>query len=490
MGSDEVEKADEAKATMPVSGEPGGSDSTRTDVPIDPTLHPMLRPFGTNAFFRLFTSMVSSSTGDWLWFLAVPITAARIGGGFTVSAALLARIAPAFFLAPIVGALVDRWDRKRVMMLCDTGRATMLLALPFVDSAWQLILVSLGLEIFTLFWAPAKEASVPNIVPRRFLANANSFSLGAAYGTIIPATVIFMVLGWIDRRVDDHEVLGLVVNQESLAYLVDAASFMFSVLIIWTLPFPKRHVKAAPKGERAAHVFRDVADGWKFTFTEPVVRAVNLGLALALMGGAVLVPLGLEFSTVVLGTTDGHGTLQTVFGLGAAFGVMSVAYLIRQITAVPKEQIFVLMLAAAGSLLFVTASTTTLLAAGIGAGTMGFAAGSMYVLGFTLLHERVSDELRGRAFGSLYTLIRLAVMTAFVLGPGLSEGIDRFTNSRWDRELGLWGWDVFVPGVRVTLWIAALVTIGASFVARSSLKIGQRSTVEVSVDPDVGDNGL
>lgn len=450
------------------AGSPGGPDA--------PEIAPatgLLKPFGTRPFFRLFTAMVSSSTGDWLWFLAVAITGERIGGsGFTISAALLARIAPAFFLAPLVGALVDRWDRKRVMMICDSGRAGLLLVLPLVQEPWQLVAISLGLEIFTLFWAPAKEASVPHLVPRAQLANANSFSVGAAYGSIIPAAALFLVLGFIADAIGDRSFLGVDITKESLAYLVDAGTFLFSAFIIWTLPLPRRiGARVAASDESVAGgVLSDVADGWRFAFTEPVVRSVNLGLATALLGGAVLVPLGLEFSTEVLGTETGHGTLQTFFGLGAALGVMLLAWGVRHVDSEGKAQLFPIVVAAGGILLFVTASTTTLLAATIAVTVVGLAAGAMYVLGFTLLHERVSDDLRGRAFGSLYTLVRLGVMVAFVIGPALSEGIDAVTERRWDRQLGVFGWDVFIPGVRVTLWIASLIIVAAAAAASASLR--------------------
>ncbi len=218
-------------------------------------------------------------------------------------------------------------------------------------------------------------------------------------------------------------------------------------------------------------------------FTEPVVRSVNLGLATALLGGAVLVPLGLEFSTVVLGTEDGHGLLQTVFGLGAAVGVMVLAWGVRHVDSDGKAQLFPIVVAVGGVLLFITASTTTLPAATFAVVFVGVVAGAMYVLGFTLLHERVSDELRGRAFGSLYTLVRLGVMIAFVVGPVLSEGIDALTESRWDRRVGLFGWEVFVPGVRVTLWLASFVIVAAAAAAAVSLRSLPRSSdAEVPVD--------
>ena len=60
-------------------------------------------------------------------------------------------------------------------------------------------------------------------------------------------------------------------------------------------------------------------------------------------------------------------------------------------------------------------------------GVLGVGAGSVYVLGFTLLHENVDDELRGRIFSALYTLVRFCVLLAFAVGPFLSGLLDRLS---------------------------------------------------------------
>ena len=106
----------------------------------------------------------SLSLGDWLGFLAITILAASLGsgsGGAAVGLVMSARIIPGFFFSPVAGVLVDRWDRKKIMVTCDLIRAGMICTLPFVHSVLGLVLVSLVLEVCTLLWSPAKEASVP-----------------------------------------------------------------------------------------------------------------------------------------------------------------------------------------------------------------------------------------------------------------------------------------------------------------------------------------
>ena len=132
-----------------------------------------VRLFGSHEFFRLWLVQVVSATGDWLGFSAIILLAAGIGGheagagAGAISLVMAARIVPGFFFGPLAGVLVDRWDRKRVMIVCDLGRAAVIVCLPFVHNLIGLVIASLVLEVLTLLWSPAKEAIVPNLVAAR-----------------------------------------------------------------------------------------------------------------------------------------------------------------------------------------------------------------------------------------------------------------------------------------------------------------------------------
>ncbi len=113
---------------------------------------------------------------------------------------------------------------------------------------------------------------------------------------------------------------------------------------------------------------------------------------------------------------------------------------------------------------------------------LGVCAGSVYVLGFTLLHESVEDELRGRIFSALYTLVRFCVLVAFAVGPLLSDLLDRLSRRYFDRMISVAGLDVAIPGVRLTLWLAGLIILGAGVLAVMSLRAGQ-PVDEVVLEP-------
>ncbi|MGZ8623353.1 MAG: MFS transporter [Actinomycetota bacterium] len=141
------------------------------------------------AFSRLLAAMSVSSLGDWIGFVAVTSLVTRISGspaaaGLAVGAVMTARMLPAILFGPIAGALVDRVNRKQIMILADIGRGTMYASMAFVHELWAIFLLSFAIECLSLLWTPARDASLPNLVPRRQLANANSIGLVSTYATL------------------------------------------------------------------------------------------------------------------------------------------------------------------------------------------------------------------------------------------------------------------------------------------------------------------
>ncbi|MDZ7676559.1 MAG: MFS transporter [Acidimicrobiales bacterium] len=439
-----------------------------------------VRLFGSTAFFRLWLTQVVSSTGDWLGFVAIAALAARIGERPEAAVGLVmsARIVPGFFLGPAAGVFADRFDRKRLMVGCDVGRALVLASLPFVDTVYGLIAASLVLEVFTLLWTPAKEASVPHLVPAHHLTTANSLSLAAAYGTFPVAAGLFSILGRISDALGDYELFSLIRGTpEGLAFYFDAGTFALSALMIWTLPLPRRRkeerVRQSGKRIEFGAALRELREGWEFVFINPVVRSVNLGLATGLIGGGMLVPLGPVFASGVLGSGQAaFGVLIFALGLGVAGGVVVISVLQRRL---PKEWAFVTAVFVAGVSLLVAASMSTVLLACVFVFILGVCAGTVYVLGFTLLHEHVEDALRGRIFSALYTLVRLCVLISFAVGPFLSELFGSLSDALFDDgHVGVLGVSIAVPGVRLTLWTAGIIIVVAGFIASSSMRAAAR----------------
>ncbi len=444
------------------------------------------RVFGSQAFFRLWIAQVFSSLGDWIGLLAILAIANRVSSGnaAALSLVMVARMLPGFILAPVCGALVDRWDRKRVMIVTDVSRAAIIATLPFVDSIAALVVASFALELLTLLWGPAKDASVPHLVPRESLTQANSLSLVASFGTFPLGALIFALLAGLAEWLSGFEFLSLFdADQEALALYLDALSYLASGIIIVFLPIPQ---PARLDGKRADWVqtWRDIKEGVHFIATHDLVRGVMIGLGGGLIGGGMMIPLGPVFSTEVLGEgTSGFGLLMFSLGLGASIGVVVLLWLQRRL---PRETVFWVATITVGVGIFIGASFSALPAIMLVVVVVGAAAGAGYVTGFTLLQEHSHDEVRGRTFAALYTIIRVCLLLALTVSPLFAGVFDQVSDAAFDDSaFELSGQTVRLPGVRLALWLGGIIAIAAGFAARRDIKRALRREAEAPDDEAV-----
>lgn len=450
------------------------------------------RVFGTAQFLRLWSAQVVTSIGEWTFFLVVSIKAAQIGAGTpegAVALVLLARLGPGFLFSQLAGVFADRFDRRRLMAVCDIARAAIVMIFPLLEHVWQLVALSLALEAFTLLWMPAKEALVPNLVPEEFLPTANTLSPLATYGTFPLALFIMWAL---DQTVGSHNT--------DIGFWIDAASFVISAALVLTLvptsspassqagSIPKKntavqsllesneaetHAKAGIQAKTTlfsgvVEIWQEMRDGWRLVLGHPALRSVNIGLAVALVGGGMLVPLGTVYSTRVL-NADNNGYYSMLMGLGIGL-IIGVAALLKISSRLNQPRIFGLSLVLAGVALFAATSVARLYLVVLFLGVAGAAVGVTYILGFTIIQAAATDETRGRVFAAFYSLARSGVLLAMVAAPTVSVVFDRFTEAAFDRVIDLGAIQLFVPGVRVTFWVAAVIISAAGVLALRTLR--------------------
>jgi len=189
------------------------------------------------AFRSLWNSMVFSSLGDWLGLLATTAMAQSLSGGsyatanFAIAGVFIARLLPAVFLGPIAGVIADRFDRRKLMFSVDILRAALYISIPIVYTYLWLYIAMILVECLTLFWSPAKEASVPNLVPIEKLESANQVSLLAAYGTAPVAAILFSLLTLFNTAIESLLPISLG-GSVKIALYINAASFAFAA---WTI---------------------------------------------------------------------------------------------------------------------------------------------------------------------------------------------------------------------------------------------------------------
>src|SRR4051794_1905582 len=246
------------EATVPNPG-----DVSSSSVPT----HQLSKALAIPAFCKLWIALGLSSLGDWLGLLAATAFAASLvsgyrGGLFATGAVLASRLAPAVLFGPFAGAFADRFDRRKQMVLCDLIRASLVTSIIVVHTLPYLLAASFAIEIFSLFWIPAKEASVPNLVPREQLEAANQISLVTTYGMALVAAVLFSLLSVLTRALTSPE--SYFANEPiMLAFGFDAVTFLISAGTIFSLreiseQGAKRDGPAAPQQSMA----RAIVEGW------------------------------------------------------------------------------------------------------------------------------------------------------------------------------------------------------------------------------------
>jgi dTMP kinase len=367
---------------------------------------------------------------------------------------MVARLAPAILFGPIAGALVDRVNRKTVMITADVARGGLYALLPFLGPLWAIYLISFVIECFSLLWTPSRDASLPNLVPRRQLGNATSLGLVTTYGTLPLGGLVFAFLS------GGSDLLPwLQDNPTSLALWLDGATFAVSATLVSririTSPAPARVGKF-----ELSRVGRDIVDGLKFLRESTLASAMTLGIVSAFSAVGAVLALGPIFARTLGAGNPGWGILVTSFGIGMGIGMASSN---KVVEFVEREFVFVWSIIAAAAMLFVLALIPGIELAAVITVVLGAFCGSAWVSGYVLLQENVTDEFRGRTFGSLTVLSRLGLFLSLTVFPIIASAIGEHDVTIGDRRIDL-------SGTRAALALAGLGAVLAGAFTRRGLR--------------------
>jgi len=378
-------------------------------------------PLRIPAFRRLWVGLGLSSLGDWLGLLALTALANQLADGYAarnyaIAGVLFFRVLPAVVIGPLAGYVADRLDRKTTLVWGDYLRGLLFLSIPFVGTLWWVFVVTLVVEVISLVWGPAKDATVPNLVPRHLLEPANQISLATTYGSAVPAALLFSLLTALDRMVPT--LMGPMGRGAiDVAIYLDGLSFIVSGIVIARLHEIPRG--ASDKGDGAGLV-QVILRGWSFVMRTPLVRGLVIGMVGAFAAGGVVVGLARTF-VADLGAGDaGYGVLFGAVFVGMALGLWRGPGMLRRVN---RRRVFGLALTGCGVVLFPLALVPHLEIAAALAVVVGFLAGAAWVTGLTLLGLEVPDELRGRTFAFVTTLVRLALAVVLAIAPLLAGTI-------------------------------------------------------------------
>lgn len=377
-------------------------------------------------FARFWWAAAIGSTGDWITIFATIGVADEIGGGGGILVALLSRVLPGLLFGPVVGAFSDRFDRRRLIVIADIGRAVIVPFLIFASNLPMLVAITVALEILSLLGQAPRAAVVPSMVRDENIVSANSLMLGAAYGTI-PVGAAFNFILALFPALTFGAVIPEATQPFALAFIVDALTFLFSGLIIATLPALKtalaEEAEADGQSLDARETLQSIAEGVKYLWRDKSVRRVIVGMTTALFGGGTVIIIGKPFvEDVLLADETGFFGIVTALGVGASLGIAGVsAYSSRLMR---RDLVFASSVTLTGLSLSLAATVATVAGAAAWIFLMGLGAGAAYVMGLTHLHEHVEDEMRGRVFATLFGMMRIGLFVSMAVAVPIVGAIN------------------------------------------------------------------
>lgn len=344
-----------------------------------------LRLFRQNhALARLLVGEFISGIGDWLYLVAILV----VIYAETQSAVLLgimgaARILPYILLSVPAGIVVDRYDRRMVLIVTDVARGVIMLALAGMVVLGAPVYLIIGLSIlaacFSTFFGPAIAALLPTLVDETELGPANSawatldnlaFIVGPALAGVLLATG------------------GL-----SVAFLLNAVSFAVVAVILWRLPVGERNA-VVTDGAPAPTPDPEPTVGWR-TLVAPLSGPFVLDSVTSFVGGGLGV-LTVVIAIEVLGAGEaGTGYLNAATGVGGVLAGLAAGSLVARRLSVPLLVGGIVSGIGLIWLGFTDSLVPAMLAIGVGVA----GAFLLDVVNTTLIQRTVPDAFRGRAMG-------------------------------------------------------------------------------------------
>lgn len=404
-------------------------------------------------FRRMWLSLMLSSFGDWLGMLAKLGTAAGLTVGdatqtsVAVSTVFILQLAPAALLGPLAGALADRLDRRLTMVVGDLLRFALFISIPIAGSLTWLFVATLLIELVTLFWGPAKDATVPNLVPARKLEVANQISLVATYGSAPVAGLAFILLTLL-TGVLDNLLPFLRGGQSDLAMYVNALTFLVAAAVIWRLDIPPREVRPR-EGGLAPTLGRDIVEGWRFVGRSPLLRGLVFGMLVAFGAGGVVLGLGRAFVTSLGAGDPGYGVVVMAVFAGVALGVWQGP---RWLAGLSRRRTFGLALSLAGVSLVLVALVGNIVVASLFVVALGLCTGLAYVSAYTLLGLEVDDDVRGRTFAFVGSSTRVVIIAVMLVAPWVANALGERTIAPSEH------WSVTYAGSALAMVVAGVIT--------------------------------
>jgi MFS family permease len=333
--------------------------------------------------------------------------------GLVIMGVMLARAIPAIAIGPLAGVLLDRFDRKRIMIASDLVRAVV--ALGFIlafreHQVWLLYTFSALLMIASPFFTAGRSAILPTIADKDEIHTANSLTQTTQWttltiGTFLGATIVGIGYEW--------------------AFTFNALSFVFSAWAIWNLRAPTgKQFRAENRDLNETDVVRpwhEYREGLRYMRSVPLVLAIALlAVGWATGGGAAQILFTLFGEVVFNRGAAGIGTIWGCAGIGLLLGAALAHWLGKRLSFEDyKLVIFIDYVVHGGAyVLFSRMQRFELALLFILVSRAAIAVNS--ILNYSYILKIVSDRYRGRVFSTIETLMWTMMMLS-MMGAGIAS---------------------------------------------------------------------
>ena len=454
------------------------------------------RLLSNRSFRNLWLGQTISGVGDWLVIgLLIPlVTKLAPGSSMAVAGIMIAKIIPSLLIGSVLGVLVDRFDRRRLMIACDIINGVLCLGLlgasipGLVPAGVALALIysiTFMMEICNLLFVPAKNAIIPMIVEDRDLAAANGLSYTTQQASMLVGLLasgafiaVFAALLKLIIAAQIPFFSGFVASYPDLAgpqggIVLDFFSFMLSAYLIYTI-----RVQRLEKRESAlslAMIGRDVLESWDILRRHRELRGLLVSAGFAILGAGAIVSVGLVYvrqnltgsipgiehvKLLYQAATQAPETFMLVFlGIGMFAGAVTAPKVAERLTL---GALFVVSVTGLALSLLGFAAVSIYWVAALFAIAAGFFIASATVAGNTYVADAVANELRGRIFAALESITRVALLASIVLtapAGDLIGGLVRYVVTATGGDPTR----VALTGSRITLLLASGIVMGAAF---------------------------
>ncbi len=365
---------------------------------------------------------IVSEVGDHFNNLAVFSLAMHFGDpGLVLATALVARGLPMLVAGPLSGVLLDRWDRKRVMIASDLVRAVVGLLFIFCEgqsSPVLLYLLSACLMFASPFFTSGRAAILPTIASKEELHTANSVTLTTQWLN----TAIGAFLG------------GLSVDGfgYTVAFLLNASSFLFSAWCISHLRSPLGHFRAVRAEADRPHPWADYKAGLRYIRSQPLILAILLtGMGWAVGGGAAQILFSLFGERVFNRGATGIGVLWGSAAIGLVFGGVFAHWLGTWLNFRSYKKVVAACFVGHGVFYMAFSQMTTFWMALFFIALSRACSAMSSILNNAQVLRHVRDEFRGRVFSAIETVVWSMMMVSMMVA-----GIASLTLS--PRTIGFW----------------------------------------------------